>query len=87
MAKFVNIAHPNDSAPNIINVDDIVRIRPGLIESGWSGKDEACTIYLRMTWDSEYDDDNRLWNEPATIEVHLTTREICRRLQTDVFVV
>lgn len=86
MAKFVNVAHADAANPSLVNVDDIVRIRPGLINSNWSGKDETCTIYLRMTMDEEYEN-NLVLNEPLTIEVYLTTKEICRRMRNDVFTV
>jgi hypothetical protein len=86
MAKFVNIAHESDSVPNIINVDDIVRIRPGLVNSNWSGRDEACTIYLRLVIDEVYEPDFKQ-REPLVVEVHLSTTEICRRLRTDIFIV
>lgn len=81
---FVNVAHPDDKIPNLVNVADIVRVKPGLIESGWSGKDEACTIYLRIGLDEEYDN-NRTMFGPYCFEVHLSTKEICRRLREEVF--
>ena len=86
MTKFLNIAHPDD-VPSIINIDDIVRIKPGLIGSGYTGKDNACTIFLRSVEDVEYENGHNKMSEMVTIEVHLPIKDILRRMKTQIYLV
>lgn len=88
MAKFLNIAHPDD-VPSVINVDDIVRIRPGLESSGWTGRDAACTIFLRSVVDVEYEGGGRInmVAELVTVEVHLPIKQILLRMRTQIYLV
>lgn len=86
MTKFVNIAHEADNIPNLVNVDEIARIRPGLINSNWSGREDACSIYFKTTMDEEYEN-NLVLHEIYVVEVYLSTREMCRRLREEVFTV
>lgn len=86
MPKFLNIAVDAKTQPSLVNIDKVVRIHPGGCSSPLTGRDDQCCIIFATQEEIEYDD-NRNYNEPYAIDVHLPVREIVRRIMQELLVV
>lgn len=84
--RLLNIAIDDKAQPSLVNLDHVLRIKPGSCSSGNTGRDAQCCFIMRAGADTEYDG-GVIMSEPYQFDVHLPMREIIRRITKETLVI